>query len=146
MISGYDIHDFIKSLCKELVRFIYDGFKLDTYEDVKINTTYLFANEFLMDVSIVMAYPENEKIYLYALDPDPLNNQLVLVDHLIKWASEKHNVTLSISRFVIQPEFINAFDENNVYNVYDDTKKYISGLLKKVLNKEITFDMAFPRS
>ena len=137
---------FIEKLMGKVVQFYYNGEKA-FHEDSHPYSFFnpqdsAFENAVIrvMSSSIITVDYENEKIFLYALDPMAFlpmtaSGQHKLWEYLSEWAKTKYNVTLCIGKF----------DMKNPlgYYIYDHTKSYLLETMRMVNDDVMSFEDAF---
>lgn len=134
---------FIEKLMDKVVQFYYNTKKAvheDPYISFNQNSAFEDAVLRVMSSSIVTVDYENEKIFLYALDPMAFlpmtaSGQHKLWEYLSEWAKTKYNVTLCIGKF----------DMKNPlgYYIYDHTKGYLLETMRMVNDDVMSFKDAF---
>lgn len=132
-----EIHIFVQKMMDKVVQFFYEHVK-EEYEGVGYDTeeeAFYRAYNIVADTAFVAADLENNKLFLYALDPYAFIRYNSLWDFLSNWAKTTYNVTLTISMFEIN-KHIGEY-------IYKDTKNYLIETKRMVDDTAMTFCSAF---
>lgn len=132
-----ETHIFVQKMMDKVVQFYYEQVKED-YRGVGYDTeeeAFYRAYNIVADTAFVTADLENDKLFLYALDPHAFICYKSMWDYLSNWAKTTYNVTLTISIFEI--------NKPNGEYIYKDTKDYLTETKSMVDDTAMTFCSAF---
>jgi len=132
-----EIHIFIQKMMDKVVQFYYEHVK-EEYKGIGYDTeeeAFYRAYSVVADTAFVTADLENDKLFLYALDPHFFIHYNSLWDYLSNWAKTTYNITLTISMFEIN-------NPTGEY-IYKDTKNYLTETKRMVDDTVMTFCSAF---
>mgnify|MGYP003501160369 CR=1 FL=1 len=138
-----EISIFIQKMMDKIVQFYYNevkeefgGVGYDTNEE-----SFIRALDLVKSTAFVSADLDNNKMFLYALDPYAFINFNVsghcdLWNFLSNWAKSCYNITLAIGKFSVN-------ETNQGVPIYHDTKNYLLESKRMVDDDAMAFKTEF---
>lgn len=138
----FDTELFVEKLCDRVVRFYYYLNKIrPNSQQLPMQSVFMDACEVVTGAGLVTLDRENDKIFLYALDPmEFLRVDKSGIDLLWKdlggWVKEKYGFTLCIAKYDVK-------EVGKGEPIYKYTKEYLWHTWQMVYDDAMTFEEAF---